>query len=75
MVCNLSSDLGLYLKDGYNAFIAEDHQPSSLKSALEKAINISFEQRKNMRINARKTAEEAFDYSKYVQIFDELLKP
>lgn len=74
MVCNLSSDLGLYLDDGYNAFIADDHQPNSLKLALEKAINASAEQRKTMRKNARKTAEEAFDYRKYTSIFGEFIK-
>ena len=74
IICNLSSDLGLYLKDGKNAFVAEDHMPESLKVALEKAITSSCESRREMRTNARKTAEEDFDYKNYTALFEELLK-
>lgn len=64
-VCNLSSDLGLYLKDGENSYLAEDHSPESVKIALEKAINTSSQHRGEMRANARKTAEDSFDYRLY----------
>lgn len=73
VICNLSSDLGLYLNDGENAFLAEDHMPESLKTSLENAITASPEQRKVMRINARKTAEEHFDYKNYTSVFSELI--
>lgn len=73
VICNLSSDLGLYLNDGENAFLAEDHMPESLKTSLENAITVSPEQRKVMRINARKTAEEHFDYKNYTSVFSELI--
>ena len=69
-----SSDLGLYLKDGENAFIADDHDPKSLKPALEKAINTSCDHRKEMRANARMIAENCFDYKQYTTLFSELLK-
>ena len=73
IVCNLSSDLDLYFKDGENVFIAEDHMPQSLRKSLENAINASAEQRKKMRINARKTAEKFFDYKNYIEIFSKLI--
>lgn len=69
-VCNLSSDLGLYLKDGENSFICESHKPKDLKTTLIKAINCSTEQRNKMRKSARKTAEENFDYKKYIGNFN-----
>lgn len=65
-VCNMSSDLSMYLKDGENAFISESHNPEDLKKALIKAIACSLEQKRKMRISARKTAEENFDYKKYI---------
>lgn len=73
-VCNLSSDLELYLKDGENAFVTKGHSPEEIKAVLERAIATSEEQRKQMRLNARKTAEEAFDYRKYITLFAELVK-
>lgn len=73
-VCNLSSDLGMYLKDGENAFVTEGHSPEEVKTVLERAISTSEEQRKRMRLNARKTAEENFDYREYTNLFAELVK-
>ncbi len=71
-VCNISSDLGMYLKDGENAFISESHRPEDLKNTLVRAINCSSEQRNKMRKFARRTAEEAFDYKNYIDIFKAL---
>ena len=72
-ICNISSDLGLYLVDGKNAFIAEDHSPLNLKCALEKAIETSYDQRNEMRGAARKTAEVQFDHREYKSEFSKLL--
>jgi len=72
-VCNLSSDLELYLKDGENAYVADDHSPESIAVALEKAIHTPTQHRGEMRVTARKTAEACFDYSKYIEVFSELL--
>ena len=74
IVCNLSSDLGLYLTDGENAYISDNHLPEGLKFALEKAINTSDVHRKEMRVNARETAEKYFDYKKYIDVFSEFVK-
>ena len=73
-VCNLSSDLGLYLKDGENAFVTQGHSSEEIKAVLDRAISASAEQRKSMRLNARKTAEEAFDYRNYTKLFAEFVK-
>ena len=71
-VCNISSDLGEYLEDGYNAIISDSHKPEDLKKALIKAINCTEEQKTQMRASARKTAEENFDYKKYAEDFKKL---
>ncbi len=72
-ICNLSSDLGLYLKDGENAFIVKDHSSGAFCNALKKALAASPEERSAMRKNARKTAEERFDYKNYVVSLKKLL--
>ena len=72
-VCNLSSDLGLYLKDGENAHIAADHSSENIKTALEQAINTCATSRTAMRVYARKTAEEYFDYNNYTEVLAQLL--
>ncbi len=72
-VCNLSSDLALYLEDGNNAFLADDHSPESLCKALRKALATSSEERSAMRQSARKTAEEKFDYRFHISEFSRLV--
>lgn len=72
-VCNFSSDLDIYLKDGENAFISHGHKPEDLKNALIKAISCSLEQKNEMRKSARRTAEENFDYKNYIDTFKGLL--
>lgn len=72
-VCNMSSDLSMYLKDGENAFVSESHSPEDLKKALIKAIACSPEQKCKMRISARKTAEDSFDYKKYISVLRHIL--
>lgn len=74
VICNLSSDLGEYLVDGENAVIAKDMEPESIAEALRRAIVIPAEKRKEMQKNARKTAEECFDYRRYIDIFREWSK-
>lgn len=66
VICNLTSDLGDYLIDGYNGFIVED---DSLESCLEvlkaKVLNLSPEKIKKMKYNARETGIRKLDYRNY----------
>lgn len=73
VVTNLTSDLGMYLADGINAVISKDDSVNSFSVALEKALNLSFEEKKAMFVNSRKTAEENFDYKIYKEKILELL--
>lgn len=73
-ICNLSSDLGMYLNDGENAIISNGHSPIEAKSAIERALSLTADERKKMRIEARKTAEQHFDYRNYISKIENLLK-
>ena len=65
MLCNLSSDLAMYLTDGENSIIIEDCSADACCSALRRILALSREQMNRMRLSARKTAEDAFDWRKY----------
>lgn len=73
VITNITSDLGMYLKDGYNSIIAEDCSPAAFSKALDKAISLSSEEKKLMYTNARKTSEDYFDYRLYNQKISGLL--
>ncbi len=72
-VCNLSSDLGMYLRNEENAIIAGGHSPEAVKNAVERALSISAEKRVEIRHQARKTAEQCFDYKNYVSEIETLI--
>ena len=72
--CNLSSDLGLYLKDGENAVLIHGHDPEDVKNAAQKALLLSPEERQSMRQQARETALKHFDYRNYIEQIGDLLK-
>lgn len=74
VITNITSDLGMYLKDGYNSIIVADCSPAAFSAALDKAIGLFSEEKKLMYTNARKTAEEYFDYKNYGQKIFELIE-
>jgi glycosyltransferase involved in cell wall biosynthesis len=74
VLCNLSSDLGLYLRDGENAILASDHTPQAVALAMERAAGLSFEERKGMCEAAHNTAKVKFDYRQYQDALASLLK-
>lgn len=57
---NLTSDLGKYLKDGYNGFIIEDNSKQAIEVSIRKMLKLSLEQKEIMKNNAIKTAQENF---------------
>lgn len=65
VIANLTSDLGMYLIDGKNGFVVENETGDALAKTMEKALDLTFQQRKEMQNNARRTAEENFDYHLY----------
>lgn len=57
---NLTSDIGLYLKDGYNGFVIENSKADSIETVIMKMLNLTSEDKMAMKMNAIKTAEESF---------------
>lgn len=67
VIANITSDLGKYLHDGIEGIICDDESPEACAKAIRKALSIDESQRKMMRKNARRQAEESFDYRNYIK--------
>lgn len=73
VICNISSDLGMYLLDGENAIIAENNSDEAIASAINKALSYDCEKMHYMQKIALKTAIDSFDYRKYLEDLKNLI--
>ena len=72
MICNITSDLGLFLSDK-NAIIVSECSVQAMESALIKISKLSRNNINQLKISSRMTAEEAFDYRKYRNHLEKLI--
>ncbi len=75
ILCNYSSDLELYLKDGENALVADDHTPKALADTIRRALALSAEEKLEMSRMALESAKTHFDYRIYAEKLEEFLRP
>lgn len=73
VICNITSDLGDYIRDGENGIIVNECSAEAFSLAIKRALHLTFEQRKIMCSNARKCAEGYFNYELYINNVKELL--
>lgn len=73
MVCNVSSDLGMYLKDGENAIIVDGYDKKSFAISLERILSMNRLQIDVLKSNARKLAEEEFDYRNWIETVSDFI--
>ena len=67
VICNLTGDIGLYVKDGQEGLVVPDASPESFAQGLRRALALSDGQRQGMRQAARRRAEGVFDYRNWVE--------
>jgi glycosyltransferase involved in cell wall biosynthesis len=72
MLCNLTSDLADYLRDGENAIVVSEVSVGAFCQALEGALTLSEGQFRNMKRAARVLAER-FDGSRYANAYTRIL--
>lgn len=65
VIANDTGDIGLYLADGYNGYLLRVASCNNIAEMFERILEMSAEERKKLRKNARKTAEGSFDYRGY----------
>lgn len=73
VIANLTGDIGDYLKDGVNGIIVQDDSAQSCAAAIEKAFAM-LDKNPAMRVQARKTAENVFEYHNYISRADTFFK-
>ena len=73
VICNLTSDLEFYLKDGKNSIIVESATAYSFMIALRKALALSKDEKQEMCLKARQTAEMYFDFKIYTKQIEKFL--
>ncbi|MDP9990119.1 glycosyltransferase involved in cell wall biosynthesis [Variovorax boronicumulans] len=72
VIANLTSDLGLYLRDGVEGLVCADYSVHGLSLALERALSLSGSQLEKMRQAAINQAKQSFDFrvhSKNLHLF------
>lgn len=67
MLCNITSDLGMYLRNYENAILVEECTVSSFLKGLRYILSLRRDEIEIIKKNARMTAELKFDYRLYVE--------
>lgn len=70
-IVNDTGDISLYIKDGKNGFIAND--VSDIVRVFRQILSMSKEEKEEMRLQARRTAEKDFNYAAYSVRFERFL--
>lgn len=73
MICNLSSDLGMYLKDGENAVIVDGYDEKAFAQSLERVLLMNRAEIDVLKKNARQLAEDEFDYRNWTETIERFL--
>lgn len=74
VITNETGDISLYLKDGINGYLCKDNTTEAIREVFDKIINVSRSSYSILRRNARKTAEDSFDYRNYLEEVKNLIK-
>jgi glycosyltransferase involved in cell wall biosynthesis len=73
VISNLTSDLGMYLTDGYNSIISQSEKMEDFALAINRALKFKRAQLAQMRINARRSAEANLESQNFVETLQRLL--
>lgn len=73
VICNLTGDIGLYVKDGCEGIVVPDCSPEAFAEGIRRILSMSLNDRLAMRRQARKTAELSFDYRNWVAPLGEFI--
>lgn len=74
LFANCTSDIGYYVKDGFNGILIDDMSKEAVKFSLYKILGLSKEKCMKMKKNAHKTAMRYFDYRQYLEQTEIFLK-
>lgn len=64
-ICNDTGDISLVVKNRINGYLLKTKSVEEIADVLRHILTLSIEERENMRMEARKSAEKFFDYRNY----------
>ncbi len=70
---NLTSDIGMYVREGAEGLVLEDCSPESFARGIKRALALSADQRREMSAQTRRRAEESFDYRNWADRLGEFM--
>lgn len=73
VICNLTGDIGLYVKDGCEGIVVPDCTPEAFAGGIRRILSMSLDERLAMRRHARNRAEVSFDYRNWVTPLGEFI--
>lgn len=73
MICNITSDLDMYLIDGVNSIIVEACSSQAFSESIERVLKLSRVEIEIIKDNARQQAEREFDYRNWVSSLSNLI--
>lgn len=65
MIGNLTSDIAMYVRDGYEGVILPDCSPEAFRTGVLRALSLRSAERASMRVSARQRAADAFDFRRW----------
>lgn len=74
VVCNLTSDLGMYIEDDYCGKIVENCDATMFSKTIKNILQMDRDVMMKMQKNAKQVACREFDYRKYVKVISEFVK-
>lgn len=72
LFCNISSDLGLYLRNGVNSVVVE-YSEEHIFEALSTIAKMSKDELMSLKVNAQKTAVDNFDFRIYLDNIKQII--
>ena len=74
VIANHTSDLNLYIRDGETGIVVSNESAEACAEGFRKALIMSMEDKKKMRVNARIEAEKNFYYMSYQEEMQKFIK-
>lgn len=62
IMSNVTSDIGMYIEDGKQGIILKENSREAMIEGLERAMQLSIEERMEMRQECNQLAANSFDY-------------
>ncbi len=68
LICNLTSNMGDYLVDGYNSIVCDSSDVDEVSKGVIRALNLTYDEITTMKTNSLESGSKYFGWESYVDI-------